>query len=173
MVMVASETMFDDPIAGRMPSVVVVDPEFDSYKTLAESARLGRIELHFRTAGRAALKLADRRNVDAWLIAAHLDDMSGHDLVALLREREGDSKVAMIEASAAGTRQRALAEHEAADLGVDVVFSKPITVSDLEELLGLSTEERSRRLSVSGRTWAALPVSIGAAMVAMAVLLIG
>jgi hypothetical protein len=55
-----------------------------------------------------------------------------------------------------------------------MVLSEPITVADLEELLGLPIEERRRRFPAApGRSWAALPVSVGAAMIAIAVLMIG
>jgi hypothetical protein len=56
-----------------------------------------------------------------------------------------------------------------------MVVSQPITVADLEELLGLPVEERNRRLAAKGfaGSWAALPVSVGAAVVALAVLMIG
>jgi hypothetical protein len=101
--------------------------------------------------------------------------MSGHDLVGLLESRRGMTKVAMVETAAPGSRQRSVAEQDALESGVDAVISKPITVTDLEELLGLPLEERTRRLSSRGLSgsWAALPVSVGAAVVAIAVLMIG
>jgi hypothetical protein len=85
------------------------------------------------------------------------------------------TKVAMVETAAPGSRQRSVAEQDALESGVDAVISKPITVTDLEELLGLPLEERTRRLSSRGLSgsWAALPVSVGAAVVAIAVLMIG
>ena len=159
----------------QVPSVLVVDPRFDAYRSLAASARLGRIGLHFRSSGAEAIKLARKIQVDAWLIATDLDDMSGHDLVGLLESRRGMTKVAMVETAAPGSRQRSVAEQDARESGVDAVISKPITVTDLEELLGLPLEERTRRLSSRGLSgsWAALPVSVGAAVVAIAVLMIG
>jgi CheY-like chemotaxis protein len=156
-----------------VPGVVVVDPRFDAYTSLAASARMGRLDLHFRSSGSAALKLADRLEVDAWLIASELDDMSGEDFVGLLQARRGDAKVAMVDAAAEGSRHFQLAEQAAREAGVDMVLSKPITVSDLEELLGLPIEERRLRVAAPGRSWAAVPVSVGAAMIAIAVLMIG
>jgi hypothetical protein len=172
---VASNTsaLLDETGTARVPSIVVVDPRFDAYAPLAASARMGRIDLHLRSAGAAALKLADRIDVDAWLISSELDDMSGEDFVGLLQARRGDAKVALVSEWPAGSRQQALAEQAAREAGVDVVLSTPITVSDLEQLLGLPVEERRRRFASNGRSWAAVPVSIGAAMVAIAVLMIG
>lgn len=157
----------------RLPSVVVVDPMFDAYAALAASARMGRLDLHMRSSGAAALKLAGKLPVDAWLIAPELDDMSGQDFVGLLESRRADAKIAMVDVESEGSRHRVLAEQAAREAGVDVVLSKPITVADLEELLGLPLEERRRRVAATGRSWAALPVSVGAAVIAIAVLMIG
>ena len=161
-------------LIATLPGVVVVDPRFDAYTALAASARMGKIDLHMRSSGSGALKLADRIHVDAWLIATELDDMSGEDFVGLLQARSGDAKIAMVDESTAGSRHFALAEQAGREAGVDMVMSSPITVADLEELLGLSIEERRLRFpATAGRSWAALPVSVGAAMIAIAVLMIG
>ena len=167
--------LFDAVIADRLPSVVVVDPQFDAYKDLAAGARQGRLDLHFRSSGSAAIKLTLHLDVDAWLVASELDDMAGHDFVELLATIRGTSKVAMVDTNATGTRQRSLAEHEASEAGVDAVLSQPISWADLEELLELTVEERGQRLKARGivGSWVSLPVSIGAAVVAMAVLMVG
>jgi CheY-like chemotaxis protein len=159
----------------NVPNVVVVDPRFEDYKQLADSARLGRINLHIRASGAEALKIARRRTVDAWLIAAELDDMSGHDLVELLRARAAEAKVAMVEAEGTAGRQHAVAEQEAAAVGADALLTQPITLRDLEELLGLPAEERSKVLTTAGaaRAFVTLPVGVGAAAVSIAVLLLG
>ncbi len=156
-------------IDSAVPNVVVVDPRFEAYKQLADSARLGRINLHIRSSGAEAIKLARRRTVDAWLIAADLDDMSGHDLVELLRTRAGEAKLAMVDAEGPGSR------HDVDTAGADAILAHPITLRDLEELLGLPAEERSKILATSGpaRAFVTLPVGIGAAAVSIAVLLLG
>ena len=171
--MVIANKLVDMVGENRLPGIVVVDPRFDAYTSLAASARMGRLDLHFRSSGSAALKLADRLEVDAWLIATELDDMSGEDFVGLLQARRGDAKVAMVDAAMEGSRHFHLAEQAAREVGVDMVLSKPITVSDLEELLGLPIEERRLRIAAPGRSLAAVPVSVGAAMIAIAVLMIG
>lgn len=168
-----TSALLNETGTSRVPSIVVVDPRFDAYGSLAASARVGRIDLHLRSAGSAALKLADRIDVDAWLISSELDDMSGEDFVGLLQARRGDAKVALVTEWPVGSRQQALAEQTAREAGVDAVLSTPISIADLEQLLGLPIEERRRRFAATGRSWAAVPVSVGAAMVAIAVLMIG
>jgi CheY-like chemotaxis protein len=164
----------------RAPNVVVVDPQFDAYATLAASARCGRIGLHFRSSGAEAIRLARRLSVDAWLIAAELDDMSGHDLVQLLEpmreQNDGTvSKVAVVEHCEPGGRRWSLAESDAMAAGADSVVSHPISLADLEQLLGLSLEERSKVLASrsAGRPFVTLPIGVGAAVVALAVLFMG
>ncbi|MEX0669242.1 MAG: hypothetical protein WD060_02140 [Pirellulales bacterium] len=171
--MVGSTFELNGDERSRLPSVVVVDPSFDAYASLAASARMGRLDLHLRSSGGTAIKLAGKFPVDAWLVAADLDDMSGQDFVGLLEARRSGAKVAMVDMEAEGTRHRQLAEQSAREVGVDVVLSKPITVADLEELLGLPIEERRRRFATQGRRWAALPVSVGTMVIAIAVLMIG
>ena len=162
-----------------IPHVVVVDPRFEAYKPLAASARLGKINLHFRSSGAEAMKFARRVAVDAWLIAPELDDMSGHDFVSLLQAElartdrtAGESKVAFVEPSPPGCRQWSIAELDARAAGGDTtLLSPPITFSDLEHLLGLPTEERAKFVGPVGRDFITLPVGVGAAMIAIAVLM--
>lgn len=169
-----------DPSRRSAPSVVVVDPRFDAYKPLAASARLGRIELHFRSSGTAAVRLARQVPVDAWLIAADLDDMSGHDLVALLQAEftargkgTGMQKVAIVDPAAPGSSTRSLLEAEG--FAGDMVLTQPITFQDLEVLLGLPMEERAKYVGPAGgfRGYAAIPVGVGAAVIAIAVMMLG
>jgi DNA-binding response OmpR family regulator len=157
-----------------MPSVVVVDSKFDAYGALVASARRGRLQLHLRSSGAEALRLNRRITVDAWLVASDLDDMSGHDLVELLKGDASGSPVAMIVDSPDG-RRRALDIQAAIEAGADDTLTQPITLGDLERLLGMTVEERAAEFATKGvrRPFATLPVGIGAAVIAVAVLMIG
>ena len=163
-----------------VPSVVVVDPRFDAYKALAASARLGKVTLHFRSSGAAALHLARRIKVDAWLIAAELEDMSGADFVGLLREQSaaapcgGDAKLVMVEPARPGGRQWTITECGPAS-PFDAVLAQPVAFEDLERILGLHVEERPPLLTLASLSSAfvTLPVGVGAAAIALAVLLTG
>jgi len=162
-----------DVDAGRVPSVVVVDPQFNAYATLAASARLGKLQLHLRSSGGDAIRLGRRIHVDAWLVAAELDDMSGHDLVELLQAEAGEVPVAMVVDALEG-RRRAVDATAAAEAGADATLAHPISLADLERLLGLPREDRAREFGGSGlKPFVTLPVGIGAAVIAIAVLMIG
>jgi len=154
-----------------VPSVVVVDPRFDAYRPLVAAARAGRLDLHLRARGQEALVLARRLHVDAWLVAAELDDMAGEDFVALLDAlpgRRGEQAVAVVDAvPAAG---------ETTHLDQAPVLAHPISMTDLEHILHVPAEERASRLPagvVARRGLVTLPIGIGAAVVALAVLMMG
>jgi response regulator RpfG family c-di-GMP phosphodiesterase len=167
----------NSPAENTVPSVVVVDPQFEHYKPLAASARLGKLDLHFRSSGAEALKLARRLRVDAWLVASELDDVSGADFLELLQARLGDARLAMVESAAPGSAQGQAAQRQANEAGAGPTLSPPITFRDLERLLGLSTEERSVLLaadaSPAARALVTLPIGVSAAAVAIAVLMLG
>jgi len=158
-----------------IPNVVVVDPRFDAYKPLATSARLGKLNLHFRATGADAIRLARRYRVDAWLIAPDLEDMSGQDFMELLQDSLGDSRVAFVESAAWGSRQWDVAAREVGEAGADSLLSSPITFRDVESLLRLSSEERSALLAETAspsRAFVTLPVGVGAAVIAIALLML-
>lgn len=73
--------------------VVIVDPAWDRYPEFVEAAAAGRLELHFCSDGRAALRLARRFQADAWLVSDNLPDMAGLDLVPLLAEQVCQNQV--------------------------------------------------------------------------------
>lgn len=166
-------------VSHKVPHVVVVDPHFEHYAPLAASARLGKLEIHFRSSGAEAMKLVRRQRVDAWLVATDLDDMSGADFVELLRGQLAKAaadfsftaRVAMMGSGTASGEMR-----EAIEAGADAALSKPITFCDLEALLGVASLEQSELvggLRGKRRAFVTLPVGVGAAIVAIAILMMG
>ncbi len=164
----------------QTPNVVVVDPRFDAYQELVESARSGRIRLHMRSSGEEGLALAKKHSVDAWLVAADLDDMAGLDFIELLRSHLEAAKATDTE----GGEQRVAIVSEvpgqpghwqATEHGADHSMIKPISMADLESFLEMTPAERE--MILPGRDLArsilTLPVSMGAAVVAMAVVMLG
>lgn len=166
-----------DPEAGLcVPNVIVVDPRFDGYKPLVESARLGKLNLHIRPSAAEAIRLSRRLQVDAWLVAQDLDDMSGADFVELLRSRLGRGRMVIVGTAHPGSSEWTVAGGEAEAAGADSLTSPPITFADLERLLGRATADRDvlpADASSASRAFITLPVGVSAAVVAIAVLMLG
>jgi CheY-like chemotaxis protein len=154
-------------------NIVVVDPRFDAYQSLATAARLGRCSLHFRASGRAALHLLSKRRVDAVIVGAELDDMTGPECVALLRVQHADASPrteapVVLMAAAAGGEQVA---HPAG--GCDAILSRPITITDVEDQVQIRRRGRGVvRMPALLRAMATLPVGVCAAAASIAALLL-
>jgi len=144
--------------------IAVVDPRFDDHVDLASQAREGLVEIHFRSSGTDALRLARQRHFDAWLVAGELDDMSGRDFAALLRERidAGMTETAAVEE----TRVMLIGSGSAGMPGV----SLPVTVDSIREAIA------GPQPAASG-WWngklTALPLGVTAAMMAIVMLVVG
>ncbi len=194
----ASRNQLDGP---WVPNVVVVDPRFDAYKSLAASARLGKLNLHFRSSGADAIKLSRKQPVDAWLIATDLDDMSGHDLVELLRSfnrsfNAGQEVGQADEAQAQDSQPVSQPDSQPAckiavvqpattpsngvlELGAELsVLTPPITFQDLEALLGMKAGKQQSLLVAprtdgkKTRSFFEVPVAVGAAIISVVVMIV-
>lgn len=176
-----------------VPNVVVVDPRFDAYKSLAASARLGKLNLHFRSSGADAIKLSRKQPVDAWLIATDLDDMSGHDLVELLRSFNASQEVGQADEAQAQDSQpvsqpackiavvqpATTPSNGVLELGTELsVLTPPITFQDLEALLGMKAGKQQSLLVAprtdgkKTRSFFEVPVAVGAAIISVVVMIV-
>ena len=180
-----------------VPNVVVVDPRFDAYKSLAASARLGKLNLHFRSSGADAIKLSRKQPVDAWLIATDLDDMSGHDLVELLRSFNASQEVGQADEAQALVSQKdsqpvsqpackiavvqpaTTPSNGVFELGTELsVLTPPITFQDLEALLGMKAGKQQSLLVAprtdgkKTRSFFEVPVAVGAAIISVVVMIV-
>lgn len=184
-----------------VPNVVVVDPRFDAYKSLAASARLGKLNLHFRSSGADAIKLSRKQPVDAWLIATDLDDMSGHDLVELLRSfnrsfnavqevgqadeakaqvsKKDSQPVSQPACKIAVVQPATTPSNGVLELGAELsVLTPPITFQDLEALLGMKAGKQQSLLVAprtdgkKTRSFFEVPVAVGAAIISVVVMIV-
>ena len=190
----ASRNQLDGP---WVPNVVVVDPRFDTYKSLAASARLGKLNLHFRSSGADAIKLSRKQPVDAWLIATDLDDMSGHDLVELLRsfnrsfnvgqevgqadeaQAQDSQPVSQPACKIAVVQPATTPSNGVLELGTELsVLTPPITFQDLEALLGMKAGKQQSLLVAprtdgkKTRSFFEVPVAVGAAIISVVVMIV-
>ncbi len=148
-----------------IPDVVVVDPNFQLYAPLVAAARAGRLNLHLRASGAEALKLGRRLNVDAWLVSPELDDMAGNDFVSLLESLPNRSSHAVAMVAPSGSPKTADALHHPISLdAIEAVLRSPATKTAVD----VAANETSRT-----RALLSLPIGVGAAMLAIAVLMMG
>ena len=162
-----------------VPNVMVVDPRFDAYLPLAAAAREGRLNLHLRSGGSEAMRLARRLPIDVWIVGQELDDMSGQDFVELLGSLDCDRPAACVALVGPGSdeprRSSAADGTWALGAGADAVLRHPISLDDLAGLLALPADERPMALPLEDwkRRFVTLPVGVGAAAIAVAVLMLG
>jgi DNA-binding response OmpR family regulator len=169
----SAAALSSDVDASAAISIVVIDPRFDAYQSLATAAKLGRCSLHFRASGRDALHLLSKRRVEAVIVGEELDDMTGRECVALLRARHDDASPGteapvVLMAAAAGSERGA---HPAG--GCDATFSRPITISDVEDQVRIRRRGRGVvRIPALLRAMTTLPVGVCAAAASIAALLL-
>ncbi len=153
-----------------VPDVVVVDPHYQLYSSLVAAARAGRLNLHLRASGAEAIKLARRLSVDAWLVSPELDDMTGNDLVALLEALPNHSSLAIAMVAP-------LESTKAFGPGVVTSLQHPISLDAVEALLRSPATNSAVDLALSrtsrSRALLSLPLGVGAAMLAIAALMLG
>jgi CheY-like chemotaxis protein len=162
-----------DVDASSAINIVVIDPRFDAYQSLAKAAKLGRCSLHFRASGRAALHLLSRRRVEAVIVGEELDDMTGPECVALLRAQQADASpgaeapVVLMAAAAGG-------EHVAGPAsGCDAMLSRSITIRDVEDQVRIRRRGRGVvKIPAVLRAMDTLPVGVGVAAASIAALLL-
>jgi DNA-binding response OmpR family regulator len=127
--------------SGDPPTVLVVDDQpnvADAYALwLSEE-----YDVRTATSGEAALtSLADDPDVDAVLLDRRMPDLSGDEVLATLRERGIDCRVAMVTAVDP--------DFDIADMDVDAYLTKPVGADELravvEQLLRVATyDDRAR-----------------------------
>ena len=135
-------------------SVVVVDPAFEAYSDLAEGVREGRLNLHIRSSGRDALRLAGKVQADAWIVAADLDDMTGADFIELLRDRLGIGASLSLNHPVDDARTAS---------GTVQVLTGPVTCDELDALIDEALATPGSSGGVLARLFALPAVGIGIA----------
>lgn len=142
--------------------IAIIDPNFDDHTALADEARTGAVEMHYRSSGAEALRLARGREFDAWIVAAELDDMHGSDFAGLLQERVA----AGMTATPAERSPRVLVIGGEGRDGI----AMPLSASAVREALVGPTGTTA---SAWWQQVPALPLGVTAAMMAMAMLVVG
>lgn len=77
--------------------VQIVDPRYADYDSLLHLAASAGFDLNFTRTGHAALRAGRLGSVDLWIVNTKLPDMSGFDLLGMLRSARADSTVFVVD----------------------------------------------------------------------------
>ncbi len=77
--------------------VQIVDPQYEDYDCLLGLATSAGIDLSFTRTGHAALRTGRLLGIDLWIVSTKLPDMSGFDLLGMLRSAQADSAVFIVD----------------------------------------------------------------------------
>jgi DNA-binding response OmpR family regulator len=118
------------PQAKPNVTVGVVDPDRDSYDRLLSAIAPSTAVFRFYSTGREVLRLRGGEGVAFWLLGVELPDMSGLDLLEMLRDRLDGTATCMV-----GAEYRIEDEIAAYRAGATLYACKPIEASWLRECL--------------------------------------
>ncbi len=84
-------------VAALPGRLVIVDPEFDDYRSLHIPARKHLVRLTLTNTGSNALRLAPSFADAVWLLSSQLPDMDGLDLLEMLQSLQRDLKAVVVD----------------------------------------------------------------------------
>lgn len=111
--------------------VQIVDPQYEDYDCLLGLAASTRLDLGFTRTGHAALRTGRLLGVDLWIVNTKLPDMSGFDLLGMLRSTQADSTVFVVDDA-----YRLECEQQAMMLQAVQYLCKPVVASWLADWSG-------------------------------------
>ncbi len=118
--------------------VQIVDPQYEDYDCLLEMAASARLDLGFTRTGQSSLRTGRLLGVDLWIVSTKLPDMSGFDLLGLLRSAQVDSTVFVVD-----NAYRLECEQRALMLEASQYLCKPVVASWLADWSGALQLARS------------------------------
>jgi DNA-binding response OmpR family regulator len=116
--------------ANSTPVVVVVDSRPVDYVTFAPWARANVVEFRFLSSGLNALRMARAVKPALWIINVELPEMTGFDLLEMLRVTIEDQLVVMV-----ADQYQSQNELRSAELNASFFACKPLDVSWFDKLL--------------------------------------
>ena len=115
---------FDPATRAGKPVVVVVDSRPVDYATFAPWARANVVEFRFLSCGLNALRMATAVKPALWMINVELPEMTGFDLLKMLRVTIEDQLVVMV-----ADQYQPQNELRSAELNASFFACKPLDVS--------------------------------------------
>ena len=131
--------------AGSLRFLVVEDNQLNRTLAQAMLTKLGH-ECSFAVNGQEALQAMDENNYDIVIMDCQMPVMDGYEATRYIRQKEaGKSRIPILAITAnamTGDRERCL------DAGMDEYLSKPYTIDQLKEKIGVLLKLQTRRPTV-------------------------
>jgi DNA-binding response OmpR family regulator len=115
------------------PQVIIVDPRFGEYLDISEYLEDSGYCVEHCESGRDALR-KNPLNPQLWVVNIHLPDMSGPDLLSLLRWRHPGARICLV-----SDNYQIEDEIRARSVGAELYLSKPIVKEWLTEAAAVSS----------------------------------
>ena len=109
-------------------TVFVVDTNASDYTALMQMAASSKWKIRYFLNARDVLRLGEQSAADLWIVNIRLPDMSGFDLVEMIKPRLGDTAVFMVT-----DRYRDQDEVRALSLGITKFLCKPLEAASLRQ----------------------------------------
>lgn len=124
-------------------TVVIVEDEPDTAEMFAEMMRLSGYEVHKAHRGKAGIALIVQERPDAVILDLMMPDLSGLDVLRILRQDPDLKDIPVIVVSAKGLPEDV---QTGLDTGASVYLTKPVSFSDIKSAVE-DAIDRSNKLS--------------------------
>lgn len=113
-----------------MPKLLIVDDEVDIREFAKNFFKKRNIEVLTATGGKEALKMIDQEKPDLVLLDVRMEEMTGLEVLKILRTNKNPVKVIMVTGVENGESIK-----EANDLGISGYIHKPLVLEELEKVV--------------------------------------
>jgi len=117
-------------MAEPMKKVVIVEDEPDTAEMFAEMMRLSGYQVYKSYGGAAALELIEEHKPDAVVLDVMMPDLSGLDVLRLMRQNPEMDEIPVVVASAKSLPTDIQA---GLDAGASVYLTKPVTYQEFSQ----------------------------------------
>ena len=123
--------------SSNAPQIFFIDAKPESNRELSADLQESGYEVQSFESGKSALRMSQIAPPDLWVVSMSLPDISGPELVSMLRWRYPQSKICLV-----SDEYRVNEEIDARCSGPEMYFAKPINSNWLLEAIGDATSAK-------------------------------
>jgi len=113
-----------------MPKLLIVDDESDVREFAGNFFRKRNIDVFTAAGGREALGIIDKEKPDLVLLDVRMEEMTGIEVLKILREKKNNTKIIMVTGVENGESVK-----DAHSLGIAGYIHKPLILDELEKIV--------------------------------------